>query len=63
MKQKSRKSLLKKIRVTGTGKIKVRATGQNHHNLRDTGKQGRDKRKDHGVFRTVEKSIQKRLAI
>jgi ribosomal protein L35 len=55
--------LLKKIHVTGSGKIKVRATGQNHHNLRDTGKQTRNKRNDRSVFRTVEKSIQKRLAI
>jgi ribosomal protein L35 len=63
MKQKTKKSLVKKIKVTGSGKITVRATGQNHYNSRATGKQTRNKRGDQGVYPAVEKNIQKALSI
>ncbi len=62
-KQKTRKSLIKKIKITGSGKITVRGTGQNHHNTRDTGKATRAKRGDKGVYPAVEKNIQKELSI
>lgn len=62
-KQKTKKSLVKKIKVTGTGKILVRGTGQNHYNSRATGKATRAKRGDKGVYPAVEKNIQKALSI
>lgn len=48
MKQKTKKSVAKKIKVTGSGKLMHRASGQNHYNSRDTGAQTRAKRKDTG---------------
>ena len=63
MKMKTRKSLVKKIKVTGSGKLKTRATGQNHHNTRDTGKQTRAKRQDNSVYPAVEKNIKKAMHI
>ncbi len=63
MKQKTKKSLVKKIRVTGSGKLKTRATGQNHHNTRATGNQRRDKRNDNDVYPAVAKNIKKAMAI
>lgn len=63
MKQKTKKSLVKKIKVTSSGKLKVRSTGQNHYNTRATGNQTRDKRKDNDVYPAVAKSIKKAMAI
>lgn len=60
-KLKTRKSLIKKIKVTGNKKLKTRATGQNHHNSRDTGSQTRAKRKDNDVYEAVAKNIKKAL--
>ncbi|MEI7749708.1 MAG: 50S ribosomal protein L35 [Candidatus Moraniibacteriota bacterium] len=48
MKQKTKKSVSKKIRVTGSGKLMRRSSGQNHYNSRDTGAQTRAKRLDKG---------------
>ncbi|MEK7182096.1 MAG: bL35 family ribosomal protein [Patescibacteria group bacterium] len=63
MKQKTNKSLVKKVKVTGTGKLKTRATGQNHHNSRDNGAQTRAKRKDNDVYPAVARNIKKALAV
>lgn len=60
-KLKTRKSLVKKVKVTGRGKLKTRATGQNHHNSRDTGTQTRAKRGDNDVYATVAKNIRKAI--
>ncbi|NTW75963.1 MAG: 50S ribosomal protein L35 [Candidatus Moranbacteria bacterium] len=48
MKQKTKKSVSKKIKVTGSGKLMRRSSGQNHYNSRDTGAQTRAKRIDKG---------------
>lgn len=61
MKQKTRKSLAKKIKVTGSGKLKTRATGQNHYNVRSTGKETRAKRKDNDVYKAVAANIKKAI--
>ncbi|MEI9966692.1 MAG: bL35 family ribosomal protein [Candidatus Moraniibacteriota bacterium] len=63
MKQKTKKSLVKKIKVTGSGKLKVRATGQNHYNSRATGAQTRAKRRDRDVYPAVSANIKKALSI
>jgi large subunit ribosomal protein L35 len=60
-KLKTRKSISKKVKVTGSGKLKTRSTGQNHHNSRDTGAQSRAKRKDNDVYAAVAKNIKKAL--
>lgn len=60
-KLKTRKSLIKKIKVTGSGKLKTRATGQNHYNSRATGKERRAKHTDNDVYPAVAKSIRKAL--
>ena len=60
-KLKTRKSLIKKIRVTATGKLKTRATGQNHYNSRDSGNQTRAKRMNNNVYAPVAKNIKKSL--
>ncbi len=61
MKQKTKKSIAKKVKVTGSGRIKTRATGQNHYNSRATGNQNRAKRRDQDVYAAVEKNIKKAL--
>ena len=41
---KTNKSFLKRIHITGTGKIMKRPPGQNHFNSKASGQQGRDKK-------------------
>lgn len=62
-KQKTRKSIIKKIKVTSSGKLKTRATGQNHYNTRMSGAERRNKRKDQDIYPAVEKNLKKALAI
>lgn len=62
MKQKTKKSVSKKIKVTGSGKLMRRSTGHNHYNSRDTGNDTRKKRGDHGIaVRQDENNIKKAL--
>ncbi len=46
MKQKTRKSVAKKVQVTKSGKVIRRTTKQNHYNLRETKESKRAKRRD-----------------
>lgn len=46
MKQKTHKSISKRITITKSGKIMKRKGGQDHFNTRDTGKNVRNKRRD-----------------
>ncbi len=58
MKQKTNKSVSKKFRVTGLGKVTRRSTGNNHYNVRDTGVATRNKRSDAGIaVRADEKNL------
>lgn len=43
MANKTNKSLLKRIKITGTGKILKRPPGQNHFNAKDSGTKGQRK--------------------
>lgn len=61
MKQKTRKSVAKKVRVTARKKLVRRSTGQNHYNTRDTGKEVRRKRRDQGFFATDAANLKKAL--
>ena len=58
---KTRKSVVKKIKITRNKKIIRRKTGQNHFNSKETGKAGRAKRRDQRLFRADEKNIMRAL--
>lgn len=60
-KLKTKKALVKKIKVTKSKKVLRRATGQNHFNSKETGKVGRDKKSDVRLFRADEKNVLKAL--
>ena len=52
-KMKTHKATAKRFKVTKTGKIEKRTSGQNHFNARDTGKMGRNKKSDVIVSQTL----------
>ena len=54
---KTRKALAKRFRITKTGKVLRRATGQNHYRSKKTGKQIRQKR----GWVVVDQSLAKRI--
>jgi len=58
---KTRKSVVKKIKITRNKKIIRRKTGQNHFNSKETGKAGRAKRRDQRLFRADEQNILRAL--
>ncbi len=60
-KRKSNKALTKKIKVSKTGKVKRRSTGQNHFNAKESGNKTRSKRSDKRLFKTDEKNVKKAL--
>lgn len=60
-KLKTRKALVKKIKVTKNRKVLRRATGQNHYNSKETGAAGREKRKDLRLFKADEQNVLKAL--
>ena len=56
-KQKSKKALLKKVRLTKGKKVMRRYTKQNHYNSKQTGDLKRKKRKDVRLFKGDEKNV------
>jgi len=58
---KTKKALVKKIKVTKKKKVFRRFTNQNHFNSKDTGKTGRNKKKDRRLFKADEKNVLKAL--
>jgi len=60
-KRKSNRALLKKIKISKSGKIKRRSTGQNHFNAKESGNTTRGKRSDKRLFKTDEKNVKKAL--
>jgi ribosomal protein L35 len=60
-KLKTKKALVKKIKITKGKKVLRRSTGQNHYNSKETGKVGRDKKSDVRLFRADEKNVLKAL--
>lgn len=60
MKQKTKKSVAKKVWITGSGKLMRRATKQNHYNVRATGSATRAKRSDTGFAVAKEEQNTKR---
>ncbi len=60
-KLKTRKSVIKKVRVTKNKKVIRRYTKQNHFNSKQTGKFKRFKRKDQRLFKSDEKNVLKAI--
>jgi large subunit ribosomal protein L35 len=54
---KTKKSVAKKVKITKNKKVIRRSTGQNHYNSKESGAEGRAKKKDLRMFRTDEKNI------
>jgi ribosomal protein L35 len=60
-KLKTHKALVKRIKISKRKKVLKRATGQNHYNSKDTGSEGRRKKKDTRLFKTDEKNVLKAM--
>lgn len=56
-KMKTKKSVIKKVKITRNKKVLRRSTGQNHYNSKESGQVGRAKKKDQRMFSTDEKNI------
>jgi ribosomal protein L35 len=60
-KLKTRKALIKKIKVTKNRKVLRRTAGQNHYNSKETGSVGRKKKNDLRLFKADEQNVLKAL--
>ena len=58
---KTKKSVVKKFKVTKNGKVLRRSTGQNHYNSKESGNVTRSKKKDQRLFRGDEKNVLKAI--
>ncbi|MDQ1283892.1 MAG: ribosomal protein [Patescibacteria group bacterium] len=58
---KTFKALSKKVKITKKKKVIRRKTKQNHYNSKETGEQGRSKKKDVRLFKADEKNVLKAL--
>lgn len=56
-KLKTKKSVIKKFKVTKNKKVLHRGTGQNHFNSKENGKQGRKKKNDVVLFASDAKNV------
>ena len=56
-KMKTRKSISKRFRVTKSGKVIKRTSGQGHYNSRETGKVKRNKRSDVVMSKTINRFV------
>lgn len=60
-KLKTRKALLKRIKITGRKKILARKTHQGHFNAKESGNQTRNKRRDNIISPADSRKIRKIL--
>lgn len=60
-KMKTPKSVIKKVRITGSGKVIRRSTGQNHFNSKETGSKTRAKRSDKRLYKGDERNVLKAI--
>lgn len=61
MKLRTKKSMLKRLKISSNNKISHRQVGQGHFNAKETGSQTMSKRKDRPVDKTLMKKIKKRI--
>jgi len=60
-KLKTRKVISKRVRVTKSGKIKIKRGGQDHFNARESGNTTRNKRRDKTAHPTIERTINRAI--
>ncbi len=58
-KLKTKKCIAKRVRITKTGKLIVRQSGQDHFNARESGKTTRGKRRDRQISKTIARNIKR----
>ena len=58
---KTNKALSKKVRLSKSGKVFRRSTGQNHFNAKEGGSVTRAKRSDKRLSKADEKNVQKAI--
>lgn len=61
MSQKTHKATAKRFRITKTGKILKKKSGQDHFNARESGNTTRNKRRLHSISKTEHKIIKQLL--
>lgn len=61
MKLKTHKALIKRVRLTKRRKVMKRAANQNHFNSKDTGEEGRKKRRDIRLSQPDERNVLKAI--
>ena len=61
--QKTPKSIVKKIKITKNDKFLHRTCGQNHHNVRDTGRKTKNKRKNKPLSKGYRKTLKQYLKL
>ncbi len=61
MKQKTHKALAKRVKITKTGKIKKRHSGQDHFNSSSSSKITRKKRRDNTLSKSNVKAVKDML--
>ncbi len=54
---KTKKSVLKKVKITKNKKVMRQSTGQNHNNSKEDGNVTRSKRRDKRMFKADEKNV------
>ncbi len=60
-KQKSHKGILKRVKITGTGKVKHKRSGGNHRNKHNTGKVRHKLRTDVVCAKSIAKKMEQLL--
>lgn len=56
-KLKTKKAVIKRIKITGTGKVKIRTGGQGHFNARESGKITTNKRRDKIISKSNHRNV------
>ena len=60
-KLKTRKAVSKRVKVTKSGKLKIRSGAQGHFNSRESGKKTRNKRRDKDMAPANHNNIKKTM--
>mgnify|MGYP001561021903 FL=1 len=60
-KQKTNKSILSRLKISGSGKLIRRATNQSHFNSKDSGNKGRFKHRSENIKKSDIKSFRQFL--
>ena len=58
-KMKTKQSVAKRFKITKNGKVLKRTGGQNHFNARESGRVGRNKKRDMQIDKVNQKNIKR----